>query len=68
MSYHQLLRLSPNSGLWVADFGDTSCAVVQAEHRDYRDHGIPAKHLKIVRFERVPTQAQLAARLAEINA
>jgi hypothetical protein len=66
MSYH--LLLVREDGLWTPQFGDHDKECVEFEREDYRDHDIAARDLKIVRFARVPSNAQVTAKLAEFNA
>ena len=67
-----------DDGVWSPQFGDRDHECVVQEREDaylgvrgmrYEGDGkYAAKDIKIIRFPRVPTQAQITARLAEINA
>lgn len=73
MAYFQLFIHAraygePDNGAgWGAEFGDRDQAAVEFERDDHKDHGVSGRHLKIVRFERVPTQRQLEAKRRELD-
>lgn len=69
MSYF-MLYTRDDEGVWSPQFGDRDRECVEFERDDYRDgwQAVKAKDLKIVKFPRVPTNAQIEARTAELNA
>lgn len=59
----------PDNGAgWCFEFGDKGRDCVDFERDDHKDRGVSPRHLKIVRFDRVPTQKQVDAKRAELNA
>ena len=41
--------VSREAGRWAIEFGDYLKVLVEAERKDYRDHGHKAKDLKIIK-------------------
>lgn len=68
MAYFGLIEREAAAAPWSFAMGDRDRECVAFERQDYRDHGAKAGNLRIVKFARVPSQRQLDARLAEINA
>lgn len=74
MAYHMLFIHSraygePDNGAgWCPEFGDKDKGAVEFERDDHKDRGVSPRHLKIVTFPRVPTQRQVDAKAAELNA
>lgn len=46
-------------GEWGPQFGDRDKETVDYEVQDWKDHGTKAKDIKVVRFARMPTNAQI---------
>lgn len=75
MSYHMIY--TREAGAWAPQFGDKSKECVQQEREDsylkqrgtsYAGDGkYTAKDIKLVKFSRVPSQAQVNARTTELN-
>jgi len=68
MSYYLLIERDTGASPWFVNFGDSDKECVEFEREDVADHGALKRNLKIVKFARVPTQAQIDAKLAELNA
>lgn len=75
MSYWMIY--TREGGTWAPQFGDTDKGCVQQEREDqylkqpgtsYEGDGkYRAKDIKLVKFARVPSQAQVNARTSELN-
>jgi hypothetical protein len=50
-TYFTLITRDNPSSNWVVEFGDWDHRVVDAERQDYRDHGVKARDLKIIRSD-----------------
>ena len=48
-TYYTLVERDAPGELWTIQFGDYDPDTVKAERDDFRDHGVRAKNLKIIR-------------------
>ena len=73
MAYFQMFMHAraygePDNGAgWSPEFGDKDAEAVDFERDDHKDRGVSGRHIKIVRFDRVPTQRQIEAKRSELN-
>lgn len=55
------------NGVWSPEFGDADKDAVTFERNDYKDGGIKARDLKIVKFDRKPSRKACTAKAAEMT-
>lgn len=70
MKYYTLIKYELDSLSWCIGFGDKDLECVKFELQDERDHGVKAKHLKIIAQNRSPSYTQyeeLQALVAAMN-
>lgn len=67
MAYFALLAREGDNAPWTYEFGDHDQSAVEYERDDYRAKGYKARNLKVVRFERIPSQRQVEAHMRKLN-
>jgi hypothetical protein len=64
-TYFTLITRDNPSKSWVIEFGGWDRDDVESERQSYRDHGVKASDLKIIRTD--GRQASIDARVADLN-
>jgi hypothetical protein len=67
MIYFGLIERADAASPWTFAAGDRAREVIDFERQDHRDHGAKASDLRVIKFDRIPSQKQLDSRMAEIN-
>ncbi|MNZ81401.1 hypothetical protein D3C78_1000650 [compost metagenome] len=64
-AYYSLLSREDDASPWTIEFGDYDKECVESEKEEYRDKGVKATNLKIIRTD--DSQAAINAKVAQLN-